>query len=101
MRELVIVLIGMCVGTIAGVGVMFALMGKKIRDQFLGYNLENKPIVIEWLDGHTKDINIMMRGVLVFTGVIHQMYIQRDYMDGQRVHIEIVSKAEVMRDFSS
>lgn len=99
MIELVFCLIGVCLGIAAGVAFMFWLMGNSIRDQFLGRNQANKPIVIDWMDGHSKDVRIMMRGVLVFTGIIWQMTLQHERMSGQRIHMEIVSKAEVMREF--
>lgn len=75
---------------------MLWLMGPKLRDQYMGRNQENKPIVIEWLDGHTKDFNIMMHGALVFTGVIHQMTLHHDSMSvEQRIDLQIVEKLEM------
>lgn len=99
MRDLILVLIGLCGGIMLGIGIMFQLMGKKLQDQFLGINQKNKPIVIDWIDGHTKDIHVMMRGVLVFTGVIRTMTLGRSTNSSDQLQIDIVAKSEVMREF--
>ena len=101
MREIAFLLLGTCLGTFIGLGLMFALMGPKLRDQYMGRNQENKPIVIDWIGGRDPDVNIMMRGIVIFTGKILNMNIGIQERRSRTVHIELVDKAEVMREFRS
>jgi len=81
-------------GVLVGIGLMLIIMGKPIRDIFFGRDIENRPIVIDWLDGHTKDFQVMMRGVLVFTGIINSMTLNNSDL-GHTLQMDIVSKARV------
>lgn len=73
MLSLVTLLMGLCFGALLGMVITFALMGPKLRDQFLGRNQDKKPLVFNWLDGTNQDIHVMMRGELVFIGQVRDM----------------------------
>lgn len=73
-------------------------MGPALRDQFFGRNLENKPIVIDWIDGRERDVHIKMRNVVIFVGNIMNISLSGGFRPGPtQVHLELVSKLETLR----
>ena len=97
MRELIFLLIGLCLGMIAGIVSVFTIMGPKLRDQFIGLNQENKPIVLDWIDGKKADFHIRIGGTVVFIGEILNMSMIRGSIPVTRVSIELQDKVEALR----
>jgi hypothetical protein len=88
---------------LAGMVAMFVIMGQRLRDQFLGRNQENKPVVINWVDGKMQDFQVVMSGMVVFVGEVLNMTMMSGsgpYLQ-PRVHIELRSKAEGLRELRS
>jgi hypothetical protein len=100
MVDIVLILTGACFGIIIGMAIIFWLMGKDIRDQFMGRNQEDKPIVIDWIDGRDQDVCIKMRKMVIFRGKIQEITMSGGFRPGpMRVHIELMSKSELIREF--
>lgn len=97
MTELILVLIGIVVGILAGISLMLFIMGTQLRDQFFGRNLENKPIVLDWVDGKKTDFHIRIGGIVVFIGEILSMSMIRGSISVTRVSIELQDKTEALR----
>jgi len=82
---------------VAGIVAVLAIMGPKLRDQFLGRNQENKPIIIDWIDGKKSDFHITIGGVVVFVGEILNMSMMQGTISRTRVNIELQDKVEALR----
>jgi len=95
MLNVTLLLVGAAIGCIAGICLVFLILGKAGRAKAFGINQPKEPITFELYD-HLQQVDVTMHGNKIFSGKLYRMSFDYSTTDPGSMQLQLMPNSALL-----